>query len=170
MRSLEIKSNVWINTIAKRTEDKLKKAVDYHQRRTARAEQADAHGLKTKKGFTLLEIMVALSIIAIVLVSVYRMHAQTVSMNNQVRFYATAPMLAQTKMAEIESESLEDIGDDSGDFGDEFPDYSWNIVIADVESTELGNIAKGLKKIDLLISFNNNEFTYNLRKYKYFKD
>ena len=123
-----------------------------------------------KKGFTLLEVMVALSIIAIVLVSVYRMHAQTVSMNNEVRFYATAPMLAQIKMAEIESESLEDIGDDSGDYGDEFPDYRWNIVIDDVESTALGNIAKDLKKIDLLISFNNDEFTYSLRAYKYFKD
>jgi len=123
-----------------------------------------------KKGFTLLEVMVALSIIAIVLVSVYRLHAQTVSMNNEVRFYVTAPMLAQIKMAEIKSESLEDIGDDSGDYGDEFPDYRWNIVIDDVESTALGNIARDLKKIDLLISFNNDEFTYNLRAYKYFKD
>jgi general secretion pathway protein I len=123
-----------------------------------------------KKGFTLLEVMVALSIIAIVLVSVYKLHAQTVSMNNEVRFYVTAPMLAQIKMAEIESESLEDIGDDSGDYGDEFPDYRWNIVIDDVESTALGNIAKDLKKIDLIISLNNDEFTYNLRAYKYFKD
>jgi len=123
-----------------------------------------------KRGFTLLEVMVALSIIAIVLVSVYRMHAQTVSMNNEVRFYVTAPMLAQIKMAEIKSESLEDIGDDSGDYGDEFPDYRWNMVIDDVESTALGNIARDLKKIDLLISFNNDEFTYNLRAYKYFKD
>jgi len=122
------------------------------------------------KGFTLLEVMVALSIIAIVLVSVYRMHAQTVSMNNEVRFYVTAPILAQIKMAEIKSESLEDIGDDSGDYGDEFPDYRWNMVIDDVESTALGNIARDLKKIDLLISFNNDEFTYNLRAYKYFKD
>jgi general secretion pathway protein I len=123
-----------------------------------------------KKGFTLLEVMVALSIIAIVLVSVYKLHAQTVSMNNEVRFYVTAPMLAQIKMAEIESESLEDIGDDSGDYGDEFPDYRWNIVIDDVESTALGNIAKDLKKIDLIISLNNDEFTYNLRAYKYFKN
>ena len=123
-----------------------------------------------KKGFTLLEVMVALSIIAIVLVSVYKMQAQTVSMNNEVRFYATAPMLAEIKMAEIETESLEDIGDDSGDYGEKFPDYRWNIVVDDVESTALGNIAKDLKKIDLLISFNNDEFTYNLRAYKYFKN
>lgn len=134
------------------------------------AGQTAAQGLQPQRGFTLLEIMAALSILAIVLVSVYKLHAQTVAMNNEVRFYATAPMLAQLKMAEVESESPEDLGDDSGDFGDEFPNYRWNIVIDDVESTALGNIAQDLKKIDLLISFNNNEFTYSLRNYKFLKD
>ena len=116
----------------------MKKAVNRHQRRAMTAEQTAAQSPQPQRGFTLLEIMVALSIIAIVLVSVYRMHAQTVSMNNEVRFYATAPMLAQIKMAQIESESLEDMGDDSGDFGDEFPDYRWNIVIDDHFSNIFG--------------------------------
>jgi general secretion pathway protein I len=148
----------------------MKKAVDHHLRRAMTAAQTAAQSLQPQRGFTLLEVMVALSIIAIVLVSVYRMHAQTVSMNNEVRFYATAPMLAQIKMSEIESESLKDIGDDSGDFGDEFPDYRWNIVIDDVESTELGNMVKDLKKINLLISSSNDEFIYSLRAYKYLRD
>ena len=148
----------------------MKNAVNYHQRKAMTADQTADKTPQPQKGFTLLEIMVALSILAIVLVSVYRLHAQTVSMNNEVRFYATAPMLAQLKMAEVESESPEDMGDDSGDFGDEFPNYRWNVVIDDVESTALGDIAKDLKRIDLLISFNNNEFTYSLRSYKFLKD
>ena len=148
----------------------MKKAVNHHLIRAMTAEQTAAQGPQAQRGFTLLEVMVALSIIAIVLVSVYRMHAQTVSMNNEVRFYSTAPMLAQIKMAEIESESQKNIGDDSGDFGDEFPDYRWNIVIDDVESTALGNIVKDLKKIDLRISSSNDEFIYNVRAYKYLKD
>jgi general secretion pathway protein I len=148
----------------------MKNAVNYHQRKVMTADQTADQRPQPQRGFTLLEIMIALSILAIVLVSVYRLHAQTVSMNNEVRFYATAPMLAQLKMAEVESESPDDMGDDSGDFGDEFPNYRWNIVIDDVESTALGNIAKDMKKIDLLISFNNNEFTYSLRNYKFLKD
>ena len=152
------------------SKEKMKNAVNYHQRKAMTADQTADPSPQPQRGFTLLEIMVALSILAIVLVSVYRLHAQTVSMNNEVRFYATAPMLAQLKMAEVESESPEDLGDDSGDFGDEFPNYRWNVVIDDVESTALGNIAKDLKKIDLLISFNNNEFTYSLRNYKFLKD
>jgi general secretion pathway protein I len=148
----------------------MNKAVNYQHKQAMAEDQTSAQGLQPQRGFTLLEVMAALSILAIVLVSVYRLHAQTVSMNSEVRFYATAPMLAQLKMAEVESESPEDLGDDSGDFGDEFPNYRWNIVIDDVESTALGNIAQDLKKIDLLISFNNNEFTYSLRNYKFLKD
>jgi general secretion pathway protein I len=148
----------------------MNKTVNYRHKQAMTEDQTSAQGLQPQRGFTLLEVMAALSILAIVLVSVYRLHAQTVSMNNEVRFYATAPMLAQLKMAEVESESPEDLGDDSGDFGDEFPNYRWNIVIDDVESTALGNIAQDLKKIDLLISFNNNEFTYSLRNYKFLKD
>jgi general secretion pathway protein I len=148
----------------------MKKLANHHLRRAMTAEQTATHSPQPLNGFTLLEVMVALSIIAIVLVSVYRMHAQTISMNNETRFYATAPMLAQFKMAEIESESLEDMGDDSGDFGDKFPDYRWNIVVDDVESSALENMAKHLKKIDLVISLNNDEFSYSLRSYKYLKN
>lgn len=148
----------------------MEKVVNHHDRQAMTTHPTVVRSPRSQRGFTLLEIMAALSIIAIVLVSVYRMHAQTISMNYEVRFYTTAPMLAQTKMAEIESKSLEDVGDDSGDFGEQFPNYRWNIVVDDVESSSLGNLAKNLKKIDLLISLNDDEFTYKLRGYKFFKD
>ena len=72
-------------------------------RRTLRRSQPETRNPQSKAGFTLLEIMVAISIIAIVLVTVFRMHAQTLSMNYSARFYATSPLLAQKKMVEIES-------------------------------------------------------------------
>jgi general secretion pathway protein I len=118
-------------------------------------------------GFTLIEIMVAVSIIGIVLVSVYKMQAQTITMNYEARFYATAPLLAQLKIAEVEIENLGELADDSGDFGDEFPGYTWNVVIEDIESELLGNIAENLKKIDINVSFNTDEFIYSLRTYRF---
>jgi general secretion pathway protein I len=126
--------------------------------------------LQSDLGFTLLEIMVAISIIGIVLVSVYKMHAQTISMNYEARFYTTAPLLAQLKMADLETKLLEEQTNDSGDFGDEFPGYRWNVVIDDVESEALGDTAEDLKEINVFVSFNNDEFTYSLRTYIFSQD
>jgi general secretion pathway protein I len=151
-------------------ENNMKKPPTHSIRKPIIAEQAVNQITRSQQGFTLIEIMAAISIIAIVLVSVYKLHAQTLAMNSEVRFYATAPMLAQKKMAEIESKSRKDISDDSGDFGEEFPNYSWNIVIGDVESKALGNVAEDLKRIDITISFNNDEYTYDLRAYKFLQD
>ncbi len=123
--------------------------------------------LKPAAGFTLLEIMVSISIISIVLVAVYRMHAQTISMNTSIKFYTTAPLLAHGKIAELEITTSNELIDDSGNFREEFPEYRWNVSIEDIESNFLGTTAKDLKKIDVTISFNNDELTYNLRKYRF---
>ena len=138
----------------------MQKIATSNQEPATRNQQPDS-------GFTLLEIMVAVSIIAIVLVSVYKMQAQTITMNYAARFYATAPLLAQLKIAEVEIENLGESADDSGDFGDEFPGYRWNVVIDDIDSEQLGNIAENLKKIDVNVSFNTDEFTYSLRTYRF---
>ncbi len=114
--------------------------------------------------------MVALSIIALVLVSVYRLQAQTISMNQSTRFYTTAPLLAQNKLAEHEIKPLDELADDAGNFGDEFPGYSWKVAINDVESETLGSTAEDLKKIDIIVSFNQDEFTYDLRTYRFYSE
>jgi general secretion pathway protein I len=140
------------------------------QKTEIRNSRPATRNLQPDSGFTLLEIMVALSIIAIVLVSVYKMQAQTISMNYAARFYATAPLLAQLKIAEVEIENPGEQTDDSGDFGDEFPGYRWNVIINDIESEPLGNIAENLKQINVNISFNTDEFIYTLRPYRFLQD
>ncbi len=126
--------------------------------------------LQAACGFTLLEIMVSISVIAIVLVSVYRLHAQTISMQQAARFYTTAPLLAQNKMTEFEIKPLDELKDDSGSFGDEFPGYNWKIAVGDVESQALGKTAENLKKIDITLSAGNDGFVYNLRTYRFYTE
>ena len=121
-------------------------------------------------GFTLLEVMVAMAIMAIVLVSVYRMHSQTLAMNTANRFYTQAPMLAQSKLAQLESGASEIIAGDSGDFGDKFPGYSWNVSVEEVAIEALGEVANDFKQIDLTVSFNGNEYIYNVRTYRLMRD
>lgn len=122
------------------------------------------------EGFTLLEVMVAMAIMAIVLVSVYRMHSQTLSMNAANRFYTQAPMLAQSKLAAFEAGSSEIIAGDSGDFGEKFPGYTWNVSVAEISIEALGEVSDDLKQIDLIVSLNNDEYTYNVRMYRLIRE
>ena len=130
----------------------------------------DVYRLKTGAGFTLLEVMLAVSIIAIVLVSAYKMHAQTISMNYIAKFQTTASLLAQRKMAEFENTSPDLLASDSGDFGDEFPDYSWYVTIEEVESAYLGNVAEDLKKVEVTVSLKSDEDFYKVSTYRLFRD
>ena len=124
---------------------------------------------RSSTGFTLLEIMVAISIIAIVLVTVYRMHAQTISMNFISRFYTVAPVLAKKILTQVETKALDDLADDSGDFGKEFSDYKWQVSVKEVESDALGEIAKDVKQIEVTVSLNEDEDVYTLRSYRFFR-
>ena len=117
-------------------------------------------------GFTLLEVLIAMAIMAIVLVSVYRMHTQTLAMTTANRFYTQAPMLAQSKMAQVEALSADIVSGDSGDFGDKFPGYSWVVSSEDVSSDSLGEFANDLKRIEVTVSFNSNEYAYTVRTYR----
>ncbi len=124
---------------------------------------------RSSTGFTLLEIMVAISIIAIVLVTVYRMHAQTISMNYISRFYTVAPVLAKKVLTQNETKTVDELADDSGDFGKEFSGYKWQVSVKEVEFEALGEIAKDLKQIEVTVSLNEDEDVYNIRSYKFFR-
>ena len=56
-----------------------------------------------QKGFTLLEIMVAVAIIAIAFTSILKLYSQTVAMNIASNFYAKAPLLTQKIISEWET-------------------------------------------------------------------
>jgi len=84
---------------------------------------------RCREGFTLLEVLLSVSIIAIVLVSALRLQGQSVTMNESARFYSTAPFLAQQKMAEVRFDPQRYMGTDSGRF-DEMPEhYSWQVAV-----------------------------------------
>ena len=129
--------------------------------------KAQARRSDRPSGFTLLEVMVAVAVMSIVLVSVYRMHSQSLTMNTAARFYTQAPLLAQSKMAAIETLSAGGFSEDSGDFGEQFPGYNWKVSEKDVASEVLGTVAEDLKQIDVTDSYNDDQFSYNLRTYRF---
>jgi general secretion pathway protein I len=129
-----------------------------------------ASNQRSAPGFTLLEVLIAMAIMAIVLVSVYRMHSQTLSMETANRFYTQAPLLAQSKMAQLEVMSSELVSGDSGDFGENFPGYSWSVTTEEVSSEALGEAAEDLKRIDVTVTLNENEYEYRIRSYRFMRE
>jgi general secretion pathway protein I len=107
-----------------------------------------------------------MAIMAIVLVSVYRLHSQTLSMATANRFYTQAPLLAQSKMAQLEAMSADAVSGESGDFGDQFPGYAWSVSTEDVSSEILGEAAENLRRIDVTVTLNENEYEYTIRLYR----
>lgn len=100
---------------------------------------------KKEKGFTLMEIMVAMAILAIALVSIFQLQSQSISMATDSRFMTTAALLAQSKMADVESRSPLLNQSEQGDFGADYPDYTWHLVISDAQLQQF-------KKIELTVT------------------
>ncbi|MBW2167166.1 MAG: hypothetical protein JRG74_14090 [Deltaproteobacteria bacterium] len=75
--------------------------------------------------------------------------------------------MAQNKIEELELKSVYDSIYDSGVFGDNYLGYRYNISIDDVDSEFLGYAAGELKKIDVTVFTDIEEFSYSLRAYRF---
>lgn len=122
---------------------------------------------RSHQGFTLLEVMVALGIMAIVLVSVYRLQSQTLTMSMESRFYTQAPLLARSALVRLEQSKEREMISGQGDFGREFPGYQWQIAVTEAASEALGpEFSRDMKRIDVLVTLNDGEYSYGFRTYR----
>ena len=115
-------------------------------------------------GFTLLEVMIAMAILAIALVAVHQSHSQSISMTGSSRFLTTASLLAQSRMAAVDAADPRQLAPAQGDFGDDYPDYRWQVEIGETENALL-------KKIILTVTNSRMAVrnTYRLTLYKVVK-
>ena len=118
-------------------------------------------------GFTLMEILIAMSIIAIALLGANRLYSQTLVMAQATKFYTIAPFLAESKMTDLEWISGAELANDSGDFGEDYPGYHWQATVGDVTSEILDQTASDLKQVNIKISYNNDEFEFSIRHYRF---
>ena len=119
----------------------------------------------SNKGFTLLEVMIAVALIAVALVTLLGSQSQSVSYANSAKFETMAALLAQSKMSEILIQDADSLSNDSADFGDEYLGYAWEATVSDVSIEGLDTISEYLKQIDLTVTWG--VFNYNLRLYHY---
>ncbi len=85
------------------------------------------------RGFTLLEVMVAVAILAIALVAILKANVQSLDALVETRERTTVSLLAASKMAEIESVGAAEWSQFRGDFGEDYPRFSWQVETAPTE-------------------------------------
>ena len=124
--------------------------------------------LRDPSGFTLLEVLIAIAIIGITLTTLFSSQSQSLSLALESNFNTTAPMLANLKKAELEN--MEELFDDDGDFGEEFPGYTFKVELKDIdpgESELLTKLQETLQRVDLTVSLGESDvYSYQIRFYR----
>ncbi len=120
---------------------------------------------KAERGFTLLEVMVAVALIAVALTTLLVSQSQSVSLANDAKFETMAVLLAQGKINELLTVEAAGLSGDSGDFGEEYPGYAWEAVVSDFVIEGEEGFSKYLKQVDLTVTWG--VYTYSLRHFHY---
>jgi len=125
---------------------------------------------KHNRGFTLLEVMIAVAIIAIAVVTLLGAQSQSVSIASSAKFDAMASMLAQWKMSDLLLQNYGELSDDEGNFGEDYPQFSWKLTVTEPSEGETGlpGTADQIKTLDIaVISTLDSGREFSLRTFVY---
>lgn len=105
------------------------------------------------RGFTLLEVMIAVSLIAIALVTLIGSQSQSVSLATGSRFDTMASLLARQKMTELSLQEYASVHDSEGDFGEDWPGFIWKTKVTELTEDQTGikKASERLKTVDLTV-------------------
>ena len=98
-------------------------------------------GTSQTKGFSLLEVVVAIGILSMVVITISAGWSGNFLRVRQSRLKHTVALLLEKKAVEIEikfkNKSIDQIVDESGDFGKEFSKYRWEFKIKDFQIPDI---------------------------------
>jgi len=92
---------------------------------------------RPKNGFTLLEIMAALAIMATALVALLGTHLKSLDLAYKHKEQTLAAMLARQKLEETLTVPFDELSSDSGDFAPTHPDIGWETEVSDADIDNL---------------------------------
>ena len=101
-----------------------------------------------KNGFTLIEIMVALAIVATALVTLLGSHLMSLNLAHKHKEQSLAAMLGRMKMEETAIIPYDSLVGDSGDFAPEHPEVGWEIEVSDASADDLEEVKITMKTPD----------------------
>ncbi|MFI5304115.1 MAG: prepilin-type N-terminal cleavage/methylation domain-containing protein [Nitrospiria bacterium] len=89
------------------------------------------------RGFTLLEVMIAMTLVAIVFVPLLSLRNQNISETYYARKLLRAEFLSNEKLSGLQIYQIPTLGETKGDFGEKFPDFRWEQTVTE---TPLGPV------------------------------
>jgi general secretion pathway protein I len=107
-------------------------------------------GEMRRRGFTLIEVLAAVMLMALVLPAVMRGISMADKAADDARHRTEAAGLAQTELAEIVATQSWQTGDQTGDFSPDWPAYSWKSAVAPWVGDTSG---AGIQQIDLTVTW-----------------
>lgn len=115
--------------------------------------------VQKSSAFTLLEVLIAISIIAIALTSLFGSQSYSLMLAAEAKFNTISAFLSREIISGFES-GLADFSDGEGDFGDDFPGYSWKTELqeAQLDGLELESPERPLYRVDLTISWGDDTY------------
>lgn len=102
------------------------------------------------RGFTLLELMVAIAILAGALLAVMQIVTQGLSTTQAAQDRVLAMELAEQKLAELMLQPEPEPGEEEGEFGELYPRFRWR---SEISETEL----EGLYRLVVEVTWTNGE-------------
>lgn len=100
-----------------------------------------------KRGFTLIEVLVAMIIMVGAIILVSNAWSGNFMRIRKATLFHNASFLLEKKMAEIDAENtlkgINEVIDQSGDFGDEFPEYRYEYEVQPFVMPNLQALAMG---------------------------
>ncbi len=107
-----------------------------------------------KRGFTLIEVMISISLIGLLFLSLFKMQSSTTKLAAGIKFNTIAPILAKQLINQIEQDVI-DWSETSGNFGEEHSGMEWT---CDISEISFGNMeittedtSKKILKFDITI-------------------
>ncbi len=116
---------------------------------------------RSQRGFTLIETMIALTILALVVSAVAQALAQSLAMAHRIKTETTLALLAQSKMAEVES-SRELPVSDRGRFPGDFSQYAWQVTVREGGFPQLQKV-----EVTVTDSLSGKTESYRLSSFQY---
>jgi len=122
------------------------------------------HAGRDHRGFTLLEVMISVSILTIGFFAIYSLFMQSVAASGEARFRQQAAFLSTLKESTLVGDTSE-VSSDEGDFGEEYPGWRWRLSPSKVEHKEFEEVAKRLKRVRLEVFQDGSDRVYGTTHY-----